>query len=107
MPIYRGTVYEKPLVFANRSDGLPIDISLWQFQATLKDATGADLLDMSTALGHFTVEDGPNGRLLWSLTPTETAALAAGKVYFGIYRTDDADGLRRYARCEELVMEQD
>lgn len=101
MPIDRGCIYEKAIQFKNRSDGQPVDISTWQFEASLKDASGADVLAMTTGGGHFTVTDGPNGWLNIAMTPAETTALVAGPVTFTIYRTDG--DRRRYARASDTV----
>lgn len=101
MPIDRGCIYEKSIQFKTRSDGQPIDVTTWQFAASLKDQSGAEALAMTTAGGHFTVTDGPNGWLTVAMTEAETTALVAGPVNFTIYRTDGSR--RRYARASELV----
>lgn len=105
MPIYRGCIYEKFVTFQDRSTGEPIDITTWQFDATMKDGAGATVLAMTTAGGHFAVTDGPNGRMKIALTTAETQAMAAGPVTFGLYRTDG--NRRRLGRCAEQVREQD
>lgn len=107
MAIYRGVKYSKAIQFKNRSTGLPIDVSTWQFAADLKDESGATVLAMSTGGGQFTVFDGENGWLRFSLTVAETDALDAGPVSFGLYRTDEVDGPSRFGRAVEQVRERD
>jgi FtsP/CotA-like multicopper oxidase with cupredoxin domain len=101
MPIDRGCLFSKDGQFKNRSDGQPVDVSTWQFEASLKDSEGEEVLTMSTRGGHFTVFDGPNGWLRIALTEAETTALEAGPVSFTIYRTDG--GRRRFGRATVTV----
>lgn len=107
MAIYRGCYWSKLGQVKNSSDGQPVDISTWQFEANLKDGTGATVLAMSTGGGHFTVTDGPNGIFRISMTTAQTQALVAGPVTAAIYRTDAAEGRQRIARFTEQVRDQD
>jgi hypothetical protein len=101
MPIDRGCVYSKAIQFKTRSNGLPIDISTWEFEASLKGADGTEQLAMSTTEGHFTVFDGPNGWMRILVPPDETIDLEAGPVSAAFYRTD---GERtRLGKFSELV----
>lgn len=101
MAIDRGCVYSKNIQFLNRSDGQPIDISTWQFEATVRDEDGDAVLEMSTSNGNFTVFDGPNGWLRLSMTEEQTEALEAGPVTFVIYRMDV--DRQRFGKASELV----
>lgn len=101
MPIDRGCVYEKDIQFKNRSTGQPVDISTWEFEASLKDADGTEMLAMSTAGGHFTVFDGTNGWFRLSMTEAETTALTAGLATAVLYRTDGSR--RRYGKFSDIV----
>lgn len=101
MAIDRGCIYEKYGQFKSRSTGQPLDVSTWQFETALKDESGATVLTMTTAGGHFTVTNGPEGEIKISLTEAETTALTAGRVSGVLYRTDD--GRRRYGRFSEYV----
>lgn len=107
MPIDRGCQYSKAIQFVQRSDGQPIDISTWTFEAALKDGAGTDVLDMSTSGGHFTVFDGPNGWLRFKLSAVETQALAAGPVSFVLKRTDHADGPIRLGIGSDIVRDEE
>lgn len=107
MPIYRETYYSKTIQFKDRSTGQPVDISTWQFAASLKDETGEEVLALSTGAGHFTVFDGPNGWLRFALSVAETTALEAGPVSFALYRTDGANGTIRFGRGEDVVRDKD
>jgi len=102
MPIDRGCVYEKNVTIKNRSDGRPVDISTWQFDASLKDEADNELLAMSTSGGHFTVLEGDDGFYLKiALTEAETEALTPGQVSFVLYRSND--GRKRLGRGSDLV----
>lgn len=101
MPIDRGCLYSKDVQFQTRSNGQPVPISTWEFEASLKDAAGVEQIAMSTSGGHFTVFDGENGWLRIALTEAETLSLEPGQVSFVIYRTDG--GRRRFAKATELV----
>lgn len=107
MPIYRGCAYSKDIQFKTRSDGLPVDVSTWQFEANLKDESGTIVLAMSTSESHFAVFDGTNGWLRWALTPTQSLALVAGPVSFALYRTDAVEGRKRIFRAVDQVRDQD
>jgi hypothetical protein len=107
MAIYRGCYWSKIGQVKNRSDGQPVDISTWQFEANLKDGTDATVLAMSSAGSHFTVTDGDDGLFRISMTTAQTQALAAGPVTAAIYRTDAVEGRTRIARFTEQVREQD
>lgn len=105
--IYRGTYHSKNFRFTTRSDGQPIDITTWQFDASLKDGTGTTVLEMSTADGHFTVTSGESGTMRWALTEAQTEALEVGPVSFALYRTDAAEGRLRLFGAIEQVRDQD
>lgn len=108
--IYRGCYYERFFVFKMRADGQPINISTWQFASDLKDGTDTTVLEMSTGDGQFTVTDGANGVLRFSLTAGdagETAGLEVGPVTGALYRTDGGNGRQRLLRFSEQVRDQD
>lgn len=107
MSIYRGTYYSKAIQFKNKSDGTPIDITTWQFAASLRSDDGTDLLDMSTSGGHFTVFDGPNGWMRFALTPTQNQNLPDGVVMAALYRTDDPNGDIRLGLMQDIVTDKD
>jgi hypothetical protein len=105
--IYRGVKYSKDIQIKNRSDGQAVDISTWQFSATLVDGDGTTVRAMSTSGGQFNVFDGADGWFRIQFTTAETAAMAAGPVTAGIYRTDESDGPSRIGRMSEQVRERD
>lgn len=105
--IYRGCYYEKFFTFTNRSDGQPLDISTWQIASDLKDGDDTTVLEMSTSGGQFTVADGLNGSLRFSLSVAETEALDVGPVTGALYRTDSSNGRTRLLRFSERVRDQD
>lgn len=101
MPIDRGCVFTKDVQFKNKTDGQPVPITTWQFEASLKNEAGEEQLPMSTSGGHFTVFDGPKGWLRISMTEAETEALDAGPISAVLYRTDG--GRKRYATFSDIV----
>lgn len=105
MPIYRGCEYSKSIQFKTRSDGQPIDISVWQFESHLVDQTDTPVLPMTTGGGQFAVSDGPEGRVTLRLSIAETNGLVAGPVTGAVYRTDA--GRQRLFGFTELVRDQD
>ena len=93
MPIYQGAAYQLNFTWED-DDGLPIDVSDWEFAAHIKDARAdtTALVSLTTANGGFSVTDGPGGRFQMVLTAEQTESLPVGGMVFDVLRTDADPG---------------
>ena len=93
MAAYQGTFYSKTFIFKDSETLVPLDISTWTFESTLRDRLDtAELLTLTTANGGWTVIDGPNGEAELRITAVQTAALPVAKLVFDVLRTDPDPG---------------
>lgn len=92
MAAYQGTYYS--VVFALDSrDGTRVDITGWEFSADLRDTrASAELINLTTANGGFTVLDGINGQMSLNITAEQTLTLPTGRIVFDVLRTDAVPG---------------
>lgn len=90
--IYRGTYFSYTFSFEDE-DGAALNITGWEFAASIKGQDGTEVIDASTADGHFTVSSAEGGEMLFALTAVQTAALTDTQmIKFDLTRTDISPG---------------
>lgn len=98
MPVFQGDRTVKYINMKQRNadstPGDPIDISGWEFRATLRrhPNTNESLGELTTANGGFVNVDEVNGRIAMVLDDTLTAALPVGRVHFDVQYSNAPDG---------------
>jgi len=81
-------------------DGNPVNVAGWQFKFSFANRPGETPVHQVSGV----IEDAPNGRVLFELTPTETAE--AGAYYFDVQATT-ASGRIRTIASGRLIIKQD
>jgi hypothetical protein len=75
-------------------DGTPIDITGWTAKLQVRrspDLTSASALTLTSNPAAGLTVDGPNGTVTGRASPTQTAAIAAGRYVFECEITDGTD----------------
>lgn len=90
MPCFQGTRYTRNFAFKYCSTNAPIDITSWLFRGMIRDnrEDPVPLVELTSENGGFSIVDGTNGRLQFTLSPAQTAALPIGRMMFDVERTD-------------------
>lgn len=102
MPIDVGCIYSRDIQFKQRSDGSIVDVSTWEFEATLRDKDGTALLEMTTGGEHFTAIKGDDGWLIrMSIPAASTTDFTPGPVTAVLYRTDG--DRKRFGKFSDIV----
>jgi hypothetical protein len=86
----QGTRYTRNFAFRYESTGAPIDITSWLFKGMIRDSREDvdPVVEITSENGSFTIVDGPNGRLQFTLSPEQTIILPVGRMMFDVERVD-------------------
>ena len=93
MAVFKGT-REIRYINLKDSDGAAIDISGWEFRATLRRQPNAEdeLGELTIDNGGFVIVDAVNGRLALIIDDTLSETLPVGRVHFDVLYDNAAEG---------------